>query len=111
MPTWSWIIIGIAAAAALAALVFYGVRVGKRRRIERRRAEARVLREEAQQRLSRAEERESVAGSIAAEAKEERKHAQKLEQRAGKLDPSPNRDGGARERDRKPRRGVFSRSR
>jgi septal ring factor EnvC (AmiA/AmiB activator) len=111
MPTWSWIIIGIAVVAALALAAYYGHRAVNRRRIERRRAQARVLREEAQQRVSRAEERDSLAGSLAAEAKQEREHAQKLEQRAGKLDPSPNRDGGSRERERKPKRRVFSRNR
>jgi hypothetical protein len=113
MATWTWIIIGIAAAAAIGLLAFYGLSLVGRRRVERRRAEAHVLRQEADERTRRAEEREAVAGHIAAEAREEREHAQKLEQRAGKLDPAKarvGREGEAQAKaERKPSRRVFSR--
>jgi flagellar biosynthesis/type III secretory pathway M-ring protein FliF/YscJ len=88
MATWTWIIIGIAAAAVVVFLAVYGLSLVGRRRVERRRAEARVLRQEADERTRRAEEREAVAGHIADEARAEREQAKKLAQRAGKLDPS-----------------------
>ena len=88
MATWTWIIIGIAAAAVVGFLAVYGLSLVGRRRVERRRAEARVLRQEADERTRRAEEREAVAGHIADEARAEWEQAKKLAQRAGKLDPS-----------------------
>jgi hypothetical protein len=88
MATWTWIIIGIAAATVVGFLAVYGLSLVGRRRVERRRAEARVLRQEADERTRRAEEREAVAGHIADEARAEREQAKKLAQRAGKLDPS-----------------------
>jgi len=108
MATWSWIIIGVAAAAAIVLLAFIAVGVTGRRRVERRRAEARVLREEADERTRRADEREALAGSIADEAHEEREQAQKLHRRAGKLDPGTDGDGQDREAEQ-PRRRILSR--
>lgn len=87
MATWTWIIIGIAA-AAIGLVALYAMGAIGRRKVERRRAEAHVLRQEADERTRRAEEREAVASRIAEEAHEEREQARKLEQRAGKLDPT-----------------------
>jgi hypothetical protein len=93
MPTWTWIIIGLAAFAAVVLVAVYGLTAVRRRRVERRRAEARILRQEAEDRARRADEREALAGDIAEEAREERERARRLEQRAGKLDrPSLGRD-------------------
>lgn len=57
------------------------------KRTERRRAEARVLRQEAEDRARRAEERDALAQDLAKRARKEREHAEKLSERAGKLDP------------------------
>ena len=84
MAVWAWIIIGIAIAGVLLAGALYWWR-GKR--TERRRAEARVLRQEAEDRARRAEERDSMAQDLAERAREEREQADKLANRAGKLDP------------------------
>ena len=112
MATWTWIIIGIAAAAVVGFVAVYGLGLAGRRRVERRRAEARVLRQEADERTRRAEEREAVAGDIADEARAERERAQKLAERAGKLDPATDYAGHEDEADadrESSRRGVFSR--
>jgi hypothetical protein len=112
MATWTWIIIAIAAVAVVGFLAVYGFSLVGRRRAERRRAEARVLRQEADERTRRAEEREAVAGHIADEARAEREHAQKLAKRAGKLDPAPDYAGQEDEADadrESSRRSVFSR--
>jgi flagellar biosynthesis/type III secretory pathway M-ring protein FliF/YscJ len=111
MATWIWIIIAIAAVVAIGLLAFFGFGVAGRRRVERRRAEARVLRQEADERTRRAEEREAVAGKIADEAREEREHAENLAQRAGKLDPSSARTGEEAEPadERRPLQRIFNR--
>jgi hypothetical protein len=101
MPTWAWIIIGIAAVGAIT-LVAAGY-WWRGKRTERRRAEARVLRQEAEDRSRRAEERDALAEDLAKRAREEREHAEKLADRAGKLDPdsgSARKDDGGRDRDR-----------
>jgi flagellar biosynthesis/type III secretory pathway M-ring protein FliF/YscJ len=108
MPTWSWIIIGIAAALVIV-LAVVGTRFLGRRRVERRRAEARVLRQEAEERAHRAEEREALAGDIANQAREERKEADKLARRAGKLDPGPDRGRREDKAKDRPKRRLFSR--
>lgn len=109
MPTWTWIVIGIVAAAAVGVLADYGIRFARRRRIERRQAEAQILRQEAVQRTRRAEERESLASNMADEARQEREQARKLERRAGKLDPGNGHGGRGREGERKPLRRLVGR--
>ena len=89
MSTWIWIVIGVAAAAALVLILFGTVVVGRRRLVERRRAQAHVFRQEAEDRNRRADERESLANDLAAQAREERERAKKLAEKAGKLDPTP----------------------
>jgi len=98
MPVWAWIIIGIAIAGVIVLLAggFYWLR-GKR--TERRRAQARVLRQEADDRSRRAEERDALAEDLANRAREERERAEKLTERAGKLDPDDGR-GASDERER-----------
>jgi uncharacterized protein HemX len=99
MPVWAWIIIGIAIASAIVLLAggFYWLRG---RRTERRRAQARVLRQEADDRSRRAEERDALAEDLANRAREEREHAEKLTERAGKLDPAGDGRGSSDERER-----------
>jgi uncharacterized protein HemX len=98
MATWIWIVIGVAAVAAIALGV---VMLGSRKRnVERRRAEARILRQEADERKRRADEKESVAKEISGQAHEERHLVRKLEERAAKLDPATGQKGHERGRER-----------
>jgi flagellar biosynthesis/type III secretory pathway M-ring protein FliF/YscJ len=87
MDTWIYIVIGIAA-VLLVALVLTTLMRG--RLADKRRAEAHKLRQEAQNRAVRAQERESVAEDIAAQAREERERSASLHERADRLDPDRN---------------------
>ena len=88
MPTWLWIIIGIAAFVILVAVAFSAVRTTRERRMMRKRTQAQELRGEAQSRLARAGEREAVAQQEMERARRERGAAEEAGQRAADIDPN-----------------------
>ena len=114
MSTWEWILIAVAVIVVLALLLF-GARKARERRVERaqveerdraesRRAEERAradeLRGEAQQRLSEAGQQEAVAQQAAERARRERAAAEAAIRRAEDVDPdAPNAPGEYVERD------------
>jgi flagellar biosynthesis/type III secretory pathway M-ring protein FliF/YscJ len=86
MATWIWIVIAIAAVAALVVAVL-GARRIKERRVVRQRKKAQELRQEAAQRHRRAKEREDMAKELSERAKAERKEADKVGAQAARVDP------------------------
>jgi predicted Holliday junction resolvase-like endonuclease len=90
MATWIWIVIGVALAAVL--IVVAALTLLRGRIDEKRRAQAHKLRQEAENRARRANEREAVAKDIASQAREERELADSLQERAAKIDPDRKRE-------------------
>jgi Sec-independent protein translocase protein TatA len=105
MPTWIWILIAVAAVVILALLILPALRKSRERRLEKKRGEARELRQEAEQRLSRAGEQEALGQQQIERARRERSAAENAVVHAEDVDPdapddpdrSPTGDGpGAR---------------
>ena len=99
MDTWLWILIIAAAALIVLALVFFAIRRGRTKQVERKRAEATQLRTEAEERLARAGQREAVAQQEAERAERERAAAEYASCRAVDVDPdvsdvTDDREGG-----------------
>jgi FtsZ-interacting cell division protein ZipA len=90
MATWIWILIVIGALVLIAVLLFGGRRA-KEKRVVKKREQARELRQEADVRTRRAEKREAVAQEQAEQARQERKEAAEVSERAARVDP--DRDG------------------
>lgn len=86
MATWIWILIAVGAVILIAVLLFGGRRA-KEKRVVQRREQARELQQEAEVRTRRAEEREAVAQEQADHAREERKRAAEVSERAVRVDP------------------------
>lgn len=75
----------------LVGIIIVGGRRTQERRLEGKREEASELRDDAQTRARRAEEREALAQEQAERAKEERLAADEQLQRADKVDPDVDR--------------------
>jgi biopolymer transport protein ExbB/TolQ len=86
MATWIWIVIAVAAVIVLAMIVFGG-RLAKNRRVVQQREKAQELREEAKQRHRSAKERENLAQELADRAKAERKAGDEAAAHAVRVDP------------------------
>jgi Flp pilus assembly protein TadB len=86
MDAWVWIVIAVAA-ILLVGLVIFGGRRARERQIENKRVEAHELRQEADMRARRAEERELVAQEQAEQAQRERSGAEEAAERARRVDP------------------------
>lgn len=86
MATWIWIVIAIAAVIVLAVVVFGG-RQAKQRRVVKQREEAQTLRQEAQQRHRNAKERENLSKELAERAASERKAGDEAAAHAARVDP------------------------
>ena len=101
MDSWIWILIAIVALVVLAALLLGGRKARDKRvqqQLEERRTEATGLRDEAQERLREAGEREARAQQEAERARRERAAGEAALQRAEDVDPdSPDWDDSADE--------------
>jgi len=86
MATWIWIAIAVGA-LILVALLALGGRKASERRVVKKREEARDLRQEAEVRTRRAEEREALAQEQADRAEVERREAAEVGARAAEIDP------------------------
>jgi Flp pilus assembly protein TadB len=86
MDVWVWIVIAVAAVLLVGLVIFAGRRA-RDRRIENKRVEARELRQEAEMRTRRADERELVAQEQAEQAQRERSGAEEAAERARRVDP------------------------
>jgi hypothetical protein len=86
MATWIWIAIAVGA-LILVALLALGGRKASERRVVKKREEARDLRQEAEVRTRRAEEREALAQEQADRAEAERREAAEVGARAAEIDP------------------------
>jgi flagellar biosynthesis/type III secretory pathway M-ring protein FliF/YscJ len=87
MDAWVWIVIAIVAVVVIAAVLFAISGSMKRRRIEKRRAQAADLRQESSAQFGRAKERQALADEQAQRAKQERVAAQQAAERAHEIDP------------------------
>jgi flagellar biosynthesis/type III secretory pathway M-ring protein FliF/YscJ len=90
MDTWLIVVIVIVAVVVLALLAWAATR-GRERRIESKRAEAGELRQEAQSRAQRADERQALAEEQAEQARRERLEAESRLERADDVDPDTDR--------------------
>ena len=86
MDTWVWIVIAVVAVVAIA-LIVWGGRRAKERRLEGKREEAGQLRQEAAQRAQAAQHRESLIAEQEDRLREERAAAEAHARRADELDP------------------------
>ena len=106
MPTWVWILIAVAAVVIVVLAFLPALRKGRERRLEKKRTESHELRQEAEQRLSRAGEQEALGQQQIERARRERAAAEDAVVRAEDLDPdapddpdrSPTGDGQGTER-------------
>jgi uncharacterized protein YlxW (UPF0749 family) len=87
MATWIWIGIAVAAVIVLAALVVFGARRAKERRVVQQREKAQELRQEAEQRHRKAKERENLAQELSERAATERKEGDEAAAQAARVDP------------------------
>ena len=87
MPTWLWIVIGIAAFVVLVAIALPVGRRARDRRVAQKRTQAQELRDEAQRRLATAGQREAVAQQQTERARRERGAAEEAARRAADVDP------------------------
>ena len=87
MDAWVWIVIAVVAVIVIAAVIFGISGSMKRRRIEKKRAQATELRQESSAGFARAKERQSLADEQAQRAKQERVAAQQAAERAHAIDP------------------------
>lgn len=90
MDTWLIILIIVVGGLVLAGLAWAATR-GRERRVESKRVEAGELRQEAQVRTQRADEREGIAQEQAEQARRERLEAESELERADKVDPDSDR--------------------
>ena len=81
MDTWVWIVIALAALLGLALAVVM-TRRSRERQLEERRGEANALRRKAEDRLTRAAERERTVDEESAQARQEREEAEALRRAA-----------------------------
>jgi hypothetical protein len=86
MDTWVWIVIAIGAVLLVLILVLAARRANERR-IATKRVEAGELRQQAESRSRRADERQAIAQEQAEEARLERLRAEEAAQRASRVDP------------------------
>jgi FtsZ-interacting cell division protein ZipA len=88
----AWIIVLIVIGAViLVALLLIGVRRGRERQLEQKRAEASGLRAQAEETAQQAQEREEAARREAAQAAADRDVAQEQARRADDIDPDTER--------------------
>lgn len=87
MDTWVWIVIAAVALAVLVLLVAVFRRNTGTRQLDKKRAQAGELRQEAQQRMGTAGEREAVATQETERARREREAAGEALRRADDVDP------------------------
>jgi Tfp pilus assembly protein PilO len=90
MDTWLIIVIIVVAVVVLA-LLAWAVTRGRQRRLEGKRVEATELRQEAQSRVQRADERQALAEEQAERARRERAEAESRLERADEVDPDVDR--------------------
>ena len=90
MDTWVWIVI-IAAAVIVVLLLLWAATRGRQRRLETKRLEAGELRQEAELRARRADERQALAEEQAEAARRERVEAESRLERADQVDPDVDR--------------------
>ena len=84
----AWVIVLIVIGAViLLALLLVGIRRGRERQLEQKRAEAAGLRSEAEETAQQAQEREEAARRQAAQAEADRDLATEQARRADKIDP------------------------
>jgi FtsZ-interacting cell division protein ZipA len=84
----AWVIVLIVIGAAiLLALLLVGIRRGRERQLEQKRAEAAGLRSEAEETAQQAQEREEAARRQAAQAEADRDLATERARRADEIDP------------------------
>jgi FtsZ-interacting cell division protein ZipA len=88
----AWVIVLIVIGAGiLLALLLIGIRRGRERQLEQKRAEATGLRAEAEETARQAQEREEAARREAAQAAADREMAEEQARRADEIDPDANR--------------------
>jgi Flp pilus assembly protein TadB len=92
VETWLIIVIVVAAAILLLALVLWAVKRGRKRRVEKQRAEAGALRRQAEIQARHAEERHLGAREELERAEREREVARGYIQRADEVDPDVDAD-------------------
>ena len=86
MPTWAVVLIVVGVIIVIAAILV-GVKRARDERVERQRAEANELRQEAEQRYAAASETGAAAEEQAQEAHRERTAAAAAARRADEVDP------------------------
>jgi FtsZ-interacting cell division protein ZipA len=90
----AWVIVLIVIGAViLVALLLVGVRRGRERQLEQKRAEAAGLRTEAEETAQQAQQREEAARREAAQAAADREMAEEQARRADEIDPDRDREG------------------
>ena len=90
MDTWLIIVIIVVAIVVIGVLAWAATR-GRQRRLESKRVEAGELRQEAQSRAQRADERQALAEEQAEQARRERVEAESRLERADEVDPDTDR--------------------
>jgi FtsZ-interacting cell division protein ZipA len=89
----AWVIVLIVIGAViLLALLLIGIRRGRERQLEQKRAEAAGLRSQAEDRAQEAEQREEAARREAAQAAADRDLATEQARRADEIDPDTDRE-------------------
>jgi hypothetical protein len=88
----AWVIVLIVIGAGmLLALLLVGIRRGRERQLEQKRAEAAGLRAEAEETAQQAQQREEAARREAAQATADREMADEQTRRADEIDPDTDR--------------------